>query len=104
MSGARAYAWGGPGDGAGGGGGNARSAGDEDVGDEDVQPEAWEEVGQKAAMELTVMAKSCASKGRAEVAEAIEKIIDSLRNKVEIRTTAQEVACHDRCPAVARCQ
>jgi hypothetical protein len=94
MSGARAYTWGGPGDGAGGGGDRARdatrSAGDEDVEDEDVQPEAWEEVRQKAAMELTVMAKACSSKGRAEVAEATSKVIDSLHGKVEIRSTAQE--------------
>jgi hypothetical protein len=36
------------------------------------------------------MAKACASKGRAEVAEATVKIVESLRNTVEIRTVAQD--------------
>jgi hypothetical protein len=50
--------------------GSARCAEDEDVEDGDVQPEAWEVVGQKVAVQVTVMAKACPSKGRAKVAEA----------------------------------
>jgi hypothetical protein len=44
----------------------------------------------KAAVELTVMAKACSSKGRSEVAETTMKAIDALRGHVEVRSTAPD--------------
>jgi hypothetical protein len=44
----------------------------------------------KAAVELTVMAKACASKGRTEVAESTAKAIDALRGHVEVRSTSPD--------------
>jgi hypothetical protein len=58
--------------------------------DGDVQPKEWEEVQVKAAVELTVMAKACASKGRSEVAEATSKVIDALRGEVEVHSAAPD--------------
>jgi hypothetical protein len=95
MSGAAAYTWGESTGGAGHDGGGARASARDgtDEGDEhegDVQPKNWEEVQAKAAVELTVMAKACASKGRAEVAESTAKAIDALRGHVEVRSTSPD--------------
>jgi hypothetical protein len=37
-------------------------------------------------MDVTVMAKACASKGRAEVTDTTMKVVKTLRKEVEVRT------------------